>query len=260
MTWKLDSSPISGTFFGTLEPEDVLYEFDGPQFYVTRESGRPLLVYVADSDEDELVRRLLVVPTSHTIVRGLRDGSCSVCDALRQPWLHVVDQNFDGTIVGVWFMEEGLDSVPSDYKPVEGTLLSVELEYKRAEAEKISARIVDVSAAAQKAELRRSVSPGKAAERYIPNPLQRIKREIEIQGEKYASVRVELNWAAGHFVPGIGVPIAEGNWSSMNVKSGAVHANEEYDYRRTRASVRTSSHRHSYIPIDRKLNLKRFTS
>lgn len=128
MTWTVRGTRLDSIPFGTLEPQEVLYEFDGPQIYVAADNGRPLFVYESDSDDVNGLRRLLVVPTSTEIIAGLKTGALSLCDALRQPWLHVVDQRFDGRVVASWHLDDGLDSVPDGYKPVEGTLLSVELE------------------------------------------------------------------------------------------------------------------------------------
>lgn len=155
--WIIHSAPTDDRLFEHLTPERVLYEFDGPQLYVAMEGGRPLLVYVADSDDDELLRRLIVVPTSPSIVRSLSEGRYSVCDALRQPWLHIVDQTYDGVIENIWYFEDGLESVPHDYKPAEGTLLSVELEKARVEDESALAKKINQSATVKKAELRRAV-------------------------------------------------------------------------------------------------------
>lgn len=131
MIWPASGTPVDSAIFGSLEPEEVLYDFDGPQIYISRSQGRPIFVYESDADDAAEVRRLLVVPTSEALISGLKTGRTSLCEALRQPWLHAVDQSNNGDVLNIWYLIDGLNSVPEDFKPVEGTLLSMELEQQR---------------------------------------------------------------------------------------------------------------------------------
>ncbi|WP_407853334.1 hypothetical protein [Burkholderia gladioli] len=131
MSWEVQGSRLISEALGELRPIEVLYEYEGPQIYVTEHLGRPLLVYVSDIDEESELYRLLVVSTSQTILSSLKTGHFSIADALRQPWLHAVDKAFSGEIISIWFLPNGLDAVPVDFKPVEGTLLSPDLEVQR---------------------------------------------------------------------------------------------------------------------------------
>ncbi|VWC65505.1 hypothetical protein BLA39750_00133 [Burkholderia lata] len=131
MSWTVDGTPVPVAPLGDLTPAEVLYDFDGPQIYIAYDSGRPLFVYVSDICELEECMRLLVVPVSRQIVANLKNGDLTLCDVLRQPWLHAVDQAFDGVIRAAWYIDAGLDAVPDGFKPVEGTLLTAELEAAR---------------------------------------------------------------------------------------------------------------------------------
>jgi hypothetical protein len=128
MMWNVDGLRVDIGTLGALEPIDVLFEFEGPQIYVATHFGRPLLAYVSDCDDANELHRLLVVPTSEKLIADLKAGYISISDALRQPWLHAVDQTAEGHIAAVWHLPYGLDSVPDGYKPIEGTLISADLE------------------------------------------------------------------------------------------------------------------------------------
>lgn len=131
MSWTVDGTPVPVAPFGDLAPVEVLYDFEGPQIYIAHDSGRPLFVYVSDINERDEYMRLLVVPVSRQIVENLKAGDLTLCDVLRQPWLHAVDQAFDGVVRAAWYIDAGLNAVPDGFKPVEGTLLSAELEAAR---------------------------------------------------------------------------------------------------------------------------------
>ncbi|WP_414451531.1 hypothetical protein AB4851_22580 [Burkholderia sp. 22PA0099] len=131
MTWEVQGARISNEIVGELRPVVVLYEYDGPQIFVAESCGRPLLVYVSDVDEEDRYYRLLVVATSEAILNSLRAGKLSLIDALNQPWMHAVDKTFGGEVTSVWFLPNGINDVPDGFKPVDGTLLSHELEEQR---------------------------------------------------------------------------------------------------------------------------------
>ncbi|MBR7956432.1 hypothetical protein WJH60_30710 [Burkholderia orbicola] len=134
MTWTIDRAQLETAPFASLRPVEVLYDFEGPQIFIAYDGGRPLFVYVSDIDEQQQYLRFLVTPISKRIIDYLKEGELSLCDALRLPWLHAVDQAFDGTVLATWYLDDGLDAVPDGYKPVEGTLLSPELEAARMNA------------------------------------------------------------------------------------------------------------------------------
>lgn len=246
MTWQIEYPRIVDPLFERLEPTDVLYDFDGPQLYVAQERGLPVLVYVAWSDDDELIHRLLVVPTSNTIIQRLREGQYSVCDALRQPWLHAVDQNYDGAILDVWHLEGGLDSVPKDYKPVEGTLLSLELEQNRVQEKNLSPEFVMTVAATEKAELKKISTTHDSLHRFVrsidPHRFE-IFRAWENQefSKEFVGARGEFATVSEKF---------SGNTSrgsSQAIVVGDFHFKDATLYRLKREKVRLASHKAGYI-------------
>lgn len=140
MMWNVSGTLLDNDALGNLAPVEILYEYEGPRIFTASHCGRPVLAYESDCDDEQRIRRLLVVPTSDRIVRELKEGMLSISDSLKQPWLHAVDQSFDGTILAIWHISAGLESVPEKYKPVEGTLLSAELEHANDSAMSVAGR------------------------------------------------------------------------------------------------------------------------
>lgn len=82
------------TMVGTLEPVEVLVDFDGPRVFTSlAPDGAMLLAYVCD----ETGSRLLVVPTDRETVDDLKSGRLALLTALTLPWVWLVDR--DGSLV-----------------------------------------------------------------------------------------------------------------------------------------------------------------
>lgn len=127
--WTITGIAQEKDSLGDLKPDEMLYEFDDFRIYIANHHSRPLFVYTSAVDYDTQIIRTIVVPTSYYMIAKLKTGDLTVCDMMRSPWLHVVDWDFvDEYIMSVTFIEGGLDVIPEGFKPVEGTLISAELE------------------------------------------------------------------------------------------------------------------------------------
>lgn len=135
MIWEAMGAEVAATSIGMLDPEEVLYEFDGPKLYIARHEGKPLLVYESKTDDVAQIARLIAVPTSERLISELKQGDISVFDALNQPWLHAVDQSYGGHILRVWHLPYGIQSVPTNARPRPQTRLWPHLERRRREKE-----------------------------------------------------------------------------------------------------------------------------
>jgi len=110
---------------GSFEPVVVLYEYDGPRIFTTRDADGELnLVYWADGDSNG--SRYIVVPTTQQIIDSLRTGGLSVLDALKQTRCWVCDVIDDGIMRSC--MRTSLDEIPADALPAIGTMLWPTLE------------------------------------------------------------------------------------------------------------------------------------
>jgi hypothetical protein len=134
--WAVKGIELEPDTFGALTPDEMLYEFDDCKIYIAHHNRRPLFVYTSAVDYDNQIIRTLVVPTSNDMVVKLKTGELSVCDMMRSPWFHIVDWDFVGeTIMNVEYIEGGLARIPEGFKPIEGTLISAELEAAKRERE-----------------------------------------------------------------------------------------------------------------------------
>ncbi len=114
--------------FQPFEPAEVLYEFDGPRIFTVKDAeGELYLAYW--SDEDQQICRYVVVPTTATILDGLRNGSISVYDALNQPRCWLCDVTHQGELSACRRVE--FEMVPRDSLPAIGTMLLPTLEQDR---------------------------------------------------------------------------------------------------------------------------------
>ena len=118
--WILPGMTEDQSWFRPFEPVEMLYEFDGPRIFTLRDAEGDLnLAYW--SDEDELVTRYVVAPTTTWIVDALRTGRISVLEALNQSRCWLCDIAPDGAIADCLRVE--FDSLPPDALPVVGTTL-----------------------------------------------------------------------------------------------------------------------------------------
>lgn len=99
---------------GSLDPVEVLYEFDGFQVFTSLTPDRTsLLVYTYNENGD-----LLAVSTSQEMLDDLRLGRISLFDALHRPWVWLVDCDRKTVRRCSW----GL--IPSKHLPRPGVTLS----------------------------------------------------------------------------------------------------------------------------------------
>jgi hypothetical protein len=118
--WNLTGKAVDIKQFHPFEPEEVLYEFDGPRIFTLNDADGELnLAYW--SDEDDKMSRYVVVPTTTKIVAALREGSISVYDALNQPRCWLCDVTHPGDLSAC--QRVPFEAVPRDSLPEVGTLL-----------------------------------------------------------------------------------------------------------------------------------------
>ena len=137
---NIPSKPVSMARFPRFDPDEVLYEFDGPRIFTVYDSeGELNLAY--RSDEDAAMCRYVVVPTTTKILQSLRRGEISVHDALNQPRCWLCDLTHQGEFVACQRVD--FESIPKDSLPAIGTRLvaapepqSVDLEARIRELDK----------------------------------------------------------------------------------------------------------------------------
>ena len=124
--WSVEGArPVEATSFGSFEPKEVLYAFDGPRIFSL--SGIDDELYLSYwSDENEDFTRYVVVPTTPKILRKLTNGTISVHDALDQPICRLCDVSHKGEIINC--QSVSFDAIPGDALPEVDTMLWPGLE------------------------------------------------------------------------------------------------------------------------------------
>lgn len=111
--------------FQPFEPQEVLYEFDGPRIFTILDREQELnLAYWSDDAEDAW--RYLIVPTSPSIIQALRTGVMTVYDSLDQPRCWICDVDHDGDVVDCQRVD--FETVPRNALPDPRTLLLPSVE------------------------------------------------------------------------------------------------------------------------------------
>ena len=109
-----EESVFDNNLVGSLDPVEILYEFDGFQVFTSlTPDGTLLLVYTCNEDGD-----LLAVPTSQKVLDDLKSGQIALLNALRQPWVWSVGYDRKTVRKCSW------DLLPSKHLPRPGVKLS----------------------------------------------------------------------------------------------------------------------------------------
>lgn len=124
MLWPIEEPAIDTAHFGTLKPERVLFEFEGPRTFIARDAARALLL-LHQCGESEHVWRYFVVPFSESLLAQLEEGRIDLRTALDQPRLWVADLNPSG-VLNLFQIQDRTAVEP--YLPVPGTMLFPEIE------------------------------------------------------------------------------------------------------------------------------------
>jgi len=121
---KIGSTPD----FSGITPNEVLFDFDGPQIFTYEWRDFLFLAYASDYDAAESKTRLLIVETTTQEIDGLKRGHLAILDALSKPLIWAADWNGADEADNINLLPHGIDSVPESHRPEAGTLLWAHLE------------------------------------------------------------------------------------------------------------------------------------
>lgn len=134
--FELKNSQFFQFEFGAMDPEEVLYEFDGGALIFTfLVSSRLFFAYVADEDAKVGLIRYLVVPTNQAEIASLKNGDLSILQVLDKTLIWAVDRDWDDKLVSSNCLIDGLAAIPDKNKPNATALLSGSLRTKHRMAE-----------------------------------------------------------------------------------------------------------------------------
>ena len=124
MIWEINGPLCKLDQFNLNEIDEVLYDFDGPRIFTTKNSGQILFWYLCAESDKEV--RHLVVPVNSKLIQQLKTGVKTVFDVLNAPWIWGIDSSYAGKIIEGRVIG-GLDEVPEISKPNKDATLSPEL-------------------------------------------------------------------------------------------------------------------------------------
>lgn len=122
MSWSGLRRSVAAGIFTSMRPEEVLYDFDGPQIFTFYSKlGQLCLAFLCEEFED--FERFLVVPVRPSDVEALKSGGMTLRDALTRSWMWVVDRSFSEQIARIWSVTE--QDLPAEALPLPGVLLQL---------------------------------------------------------------------------------------------------------------------------------------
>jgi hypothetical protein len=115
-SWVPNSPHDQIPFIGVIEPDEILYDFDGPMLFTSKSQFFPILCYKIDEEGSHA--QYLVVPTSKAIVSKLREGQLALRSAMSQAWGWIAEAEDRFQVRRTWSVS--IDSLPAVLLPEPG--------------------------------------------------------------------------------------------------------------------------------------------
>jgi hypothetical protein len=115
-SWVPGSAPDQVAFVSAIEPDEILYDFDGPVLFTSKSRFFPILCY--KTDEDSSLTQYIIVPTNKDIVARLKEGRIALRSAITQAWGWIAEAENQFQIRRTWSI--GTDSLPDAVLPEPG--------------------------------------------------------------------------------------------------------------------------------------------
>jgi|GEM_PF-4639172 len=143
--WNLQKIPEQDLTFHSMDPFEILYEFDSAIIFTFKASGRLFLAYSSDEDIQKQLTRYLVVATDDAEIIKLKTGVVSTYQVLDKSYVWAVDRNFEDQFVTRFCIADGIAGVPKGYKPEKDVLLYSHLKPMEVIAREASDRAAKAS-------------------------------------------------------------------------------------------------------------------
>lgn len=114
--WTPEATSVAGGFSGQLNPDHVLYEYDGPQLFLTRMGVFLALVYKID--EGENTDLYLISEARPKAIEALLAGAVSLRAALDASAYWLVETSPNRVVIRSWHVDRR--DLPADFLPEEG--------------------------------------------------------------------------------------------------------------------------------------------
>ncbi|BCR22507.1 hypothetical protein [Aquipseudomonas alcaligenes] len=188
MLWPITSSKVTTHQFDTIDMYEVLYEFDGPKIFTSKDSNNQTYLWYESAEDFSNKRiRFLVTPTTDSQIEQLKLGHKTVYDLLKQAWLWAVDLTYDMTLANAWALG-GLDDVPAKSRPEPHVTLYPE------HMPLLSYRLIGPG-------LQEGQVPASVISRAVKGPTAALKRIFESLSQGYSSGRPEESFRRSYDLP-----------------------------------------------------------
>ena len=124
--WEPRGSLLDRKALGSLEPEEILFEFEGEPLTFTASDQDGELLLVHNLSVFDRTSRYLVSPIDDRTLGELKAGRIDIRTGLRQSRCWVADILADATVGSIWLVK--FDSLPEEVLPRSGAMLTPELE------------------------------------------------------------------------------------------------------------------------------------
>ena len=114
MIWTATNPQCDASVLGSLAPERVLVEYEGPRIFTCRNRDG-MLLFVFQCDEDGDLWRYTVVPCSNRRLEQFISGMLTIVQMLAQPWGWVVDIRDGEVVEAAWEIDP--ITLPGEYRP-----------------------------------------------------------------------------------------------------------------------------------------------
>jgi len=203
MLWPIDQELRTDVGRFSMQPHEILYEFEQPRIFTVHADGLLQLWYeCAEGSNGE--RRYLVVPTDAGSVSLLKSGARTVHDALAQPWLWAVDVNAEGVATHAYVVH-GLGVVPDTAKPKPNVpllphlepLLSYRVIGEGLAEGRVPASVIEAAAHRPAAALKKLLEfASKSAAGTVGRPVDAFRRLYDLPAQRMAFNSFEIAFAA----------------------------------------------------------------
>lgn len=124
MLRTVDGHEIEVERLGPMRPIRVLFEFDGPRTWLSKDlDGQLLLLH--QCGESSATWQYFVVPFSESLVRALENGDIDLHQALNQPRLWIAEFDCNGVRK---LLQTSFSNIPTDWIPNPGVMLYQDLK------------------------------------------------------------------------------------------------------------------------------------
>ena len=214
--WNFSGTSAAWPEIGTLDPEHVLDDYDGPRLFTLRARGGELLL-AYQCGEDRATERFLLVPADAALVMEIETNALPLRAALLgRGWAWIVDRRRDGTLASP--MRVDPHHLPEHALPAEGIrlapdtppFLQLRLTGPEMPAGQVPASVITAALAGATAAMRLLAGHVQRALRVSGRPPEAFRRlyDLPTAAFTFGSLTIAIRFADGDAEPSSSAPVA----------------------------------------------------